>query len=533
METIDTSLSQKNVGAEPRSSGSGSQLGRIRERLSREVGEQRFERYFAKQTRLSVSDGCLDVTVPSRFLAELLDRRFGGVLREAARAELAGSPVGIDSGDGESPLKFRVDSGAFERTENVQRPRAQTAGEATVTRRPAQAAATPVRSRASTLQSRYRLDDFVVGSANKLAYGAAVRLAESASGPGLTRLFIQGRCGLGKTHLLNGIAAMFARLNPGKTIRYITAEEFTNEYITAVKANKLDAFRKMYRAVDLLCLDDAHFLSRKEKTQSELLHTFDSLDLDGARLAIASDEHPRDIEKLSEQLVSRFLSGAVVRLEEPDDELRDRMVRAFARKRSMTVEEEAVRMLVSASARCDRTGLRMSVRQIEGLMTQVEAVCKLMPEFAPGGTVGVAAVRRALGREERSDQKTQSQPSGRPIAFPVIVSEVCSALRVDSAAFTGRSRHFRVVMARSLCSYFGRTLTTLSFPEIAKFMGRPTHTTIISASRRIAARLVQEAAPGGSAVDLGPELGAEFAGTTLAELCERLAKVIARSSDRV
>jgi chromosomal replication initiator protein len=174
-----------------------------------------------------------------------------------------------------------------------------------------------------TLQ--HRLDDFVVGLSNRLAYAGATRMADE-DGP-CAPLFVHGPSGVGKTHLLQGLAARFTERRPGAVVRYISAEAFTNEFITAVRAGKIDAFRKLYRKVDLLCIDDVHFFSNKDATQSELLFTLDAVGLEGSRLALASDEHPREIQKLSERLLSRFLAGAVVRVDTPDPALREKLVK--------------------------------------------------------------------------------------------------------------------------------------------------------------------------------------------------------------
>lgn len=511
-----------------RAPGAGGPVDRILRRLSADLGPGRVERLFDHATGISVEDGQVDVTVPTGFSAEWLDRKFGTALRRAAEAELSDS---VRSG---VTLRFRItpDSGREggpERhgTGGAASRNAHPAGPREAARKAARETGPESRSEAGPRRTpprsapRYRFEDFIVGATNRLAYSAAVQMAESderAAAP----LFIHGGCGLGKTHLLQALAGRFAERRPGAPVRYLTAESFTNEYITAVRHNQIDAFRRVYRGLDLLCLDDVHFLSSKEKTQNELLHTFDAINLGRARVVLASDGHPRDIQRLSEGLISRFMSGIVVRLEAPDAELRQRIVAHLARRRGLVLEPAAAALLVEHSARSGGDGA--SVRELEGLMLRVEAVQRHLPEFsAVAGQVGLLAVRRALGLDSASTAEARAR---RPVQVAVIIAEVCAALHVDASDLGGRGRHKRVVMARALITYLARKLTTLSFPEIARALSRPNHSTVITAYQRITGRL--ETA---GQVDLGPELGVEFSGVVLADLTSRLATALARSGD--
>ena len=163
-----------------------------------------------------------------------------------------------------------------------------------------------------------------------------------------------------------------------------------------MRSGKIEAFRKAYRKLDLLCLDDVHFVASKEGTQAELLHTFDAIGQSGARVALASDEHPRQIAKLHERLVSRFLAGAVVKVDAPDPDLRERLVRRLALKRGLELEEASARLIAEHASTL--AGGAPSVRELDGLLIQIEAVSRLLPEFSTGGgSVGVIAVRKALG----------------------------------------------------------------------------------------------------------------------------------------
>lgn len=332
---------------------------------------------------------------------------------------------------------------------------------------------------------RQVLEDFVVGASNRLGHAAAVRFADEDEGQAC--VFIHGPCGVGKTHLLRGIAARRLQRQPGALVRYTTAEAFTNDYVAAVRSGRLDAFRKTYRKLDLLCVDDVHFFASKEGTQGELLHTFDAIGQCGARVALASDEHPRAIAKLHERLVSRFLAGAVVKIEPPDPELRERLVRKLALKRGIVLEDAAARLVAEHAATL--AGGAPSVRELDGLLIQIEAVHRLLPDLndgvGGGGAVGVIAVRKALGLAE-SALPTRAR---RPLSIDAIYTEVCRCMGVDPVELMGKGRHKRVVLARAVCVQLCRQHTTHSYPEIAKGLGRPNHSTVITAHQRLTGQL--------------------------------------------
>lgn len=486
---------------------SNESLERISERLRSALGAEAYDRFFGHDARLALEHGQLVVTVPTTYQANVIRKRFGEHL---SRAVLDMRPdAGHDAG-----WVVEVDRGVAPEPARVERRRV----------------ARPSREPAPVAVRRLRLEDFVVGESNRLAHAAARRLAEAGVSPrgearrslGFASLFIHGGCGMGKTHLLQGIADRFARLNPSAGVRYTTAEAFTNEYISALREGRVEAFRRAFRRLDLLCLDDVHFVAGKESTQNELLHTLDAIDLDGALVALASDEHPRNVQRLGARLVSRFLSGMVVRIDPPDADLRLRLVVALAERRGLRLEESAARLLA------ERAGERGSVRDIEGLVVQVEAVCRLLPDRAgQDGRVGLAAVTRALGMSEADRGPATTRPR-RPVPIESITDAVCRALRVGAPEFVGRGRHKRVVLARSIAAWLARHLTTASFPEIARAIGRPNHSTIVTACQRLRLQLQQEAADGTSF--LARQFGPEFAGTTLRGLVDRLYQDLARGA---
>lgn len=491
---------------------------RMLSRLADAIGKDHFGRYFDRQAKFEAHDGMLDVTVPSDFLAKLIERRFGNAIRRTAN----------EVGGREIEVRFHADRGSFglpvpatAATGPTLSPSGKVIAPPPRTDAPRSAAPT---SRPKTgLLLRHKLSEFVVGTSNRLAHAAAVRVAEDPTFPG--SIFIHGECGMGKTHLLQGLAIRFLELHPGAAVRYTTAEVFTNEYVMAIKANKMDAFRKGYRKLDLLCVDDVHFFARKEATQGELLHTFDAIGLEGSRVVLASDEHPREIATLSERLRSRFLAGAVVKIDAPDAELRPRLIRHLALRRGLVLEDAAVALIAERTSRSIGTlgGFGGSVREIDGLLIQIEAVHRLLPEFASSdGHIGAILVRKALGLAEGERGSARAR---KPITIHAISSEVCKALSVEVSELMGKGRHKRVVLARALTAHLCRKLTNHSFPEIARGMGRPNHSTVITACKRLAAQMAShERVEEDVTLGLTPELR----GLDIAQLAEAMGERVVR-----
>lgn len=434
---------------------------RLLARISVEVGPERYARYFDRSARLRVHEGRVDVAADSTFAVRYLERRFADSIRRAARHEL-----GLAEPDAVQ-LSFRVEEPA--------------AGAKPTAPAPRPSGRDPVRKadtrRGARRPIRQRLEEFVVGETNRLAFAAAVRICEDHAGGQGSPLFIHGVCGVGKTHLLQGVAARFQERHPGASARYTTSETFTNAYVHAVRKGDLGAFRNRFRSVDLLCIDDVHFFAGKKSTQSELLHTFDAINLDGSRVVLASDGHPGQIEQLSEALRSRFLAGMVVRLDLPEPELLVKLVRTIAIRRNLLLDEASVTLIA------ERAGSTGSVRELEGLLTRVDACNRMLGDGA--GRVTASTVQMALNAGGPARPRTPI----RPVRMGDIVKEVCRTLSVERDDVFGRGRHRKVVLARALCGRLARRLTTLSYPEIARGIGRPNHSSVITACNRIAGQI--------------------------------------------
>lgn len=435
----------------------------VRDRIGREVqrrvGSRRWDMWFDRTTDFQVKGSHLRIEADSRFVADWIERHFREAIHTAARGELG------DSASIELAVRLRSGAAAPE-TDHPRRRKDAPRRESGSPRR---------NTRQTSDRNAPSLDGFQVGDSNRLAFDAASRVADAIDGAS-TMLFIHGECGIGKTHLLRGLCQRRRDFQPRAKVRYATGEQFTNEYIAAVRSSKLDAFRKQLRRLDLLAIDDVHFLSNKNATQSEFLHTVDALAMSGSTVVVASDAHPRLIGRFSGPLVSRFLSGMVVRVERPDRELRVRLVQRLAEERSLAFTDSA---LETVAGRCVS-----SVREIFGALTRLEALARL-DGVAPREPIGSLAVERALVEEPVSS-------GGKPIRLSRIIEVVCNEIGVNRDELLSSGRHRKVVLARGLCAYLARELTNACFPEIASALGRTTHSTVHTADRRTRKQLEED-----------------------------------------
>lgn len=437
----------------------------IADTLRESLGQQKFAMWFDGTAQLAYDQdaSALRVAVPNQFTRTWIERHFAADLRAAAKAATGDNTaldlcvVQDDSAAGMPPIHANT---------RVDRPLT-----------PAQSPDAPVSPTPKPRMGqsfKHQLKQFVTGPSNQLAYAAAMRAADLADPTASHPLFLHGSCGIGKTHLLQGICAQARQTNPDAKVIYMTAEQFTNDFIAAVRTNKLEAFRRRIRRLDLLAIDDVHFFACKEKTQIEFLCCFEENDLAGARVILASDTHPKRISSFSEALISRCVRGLVVEMKEPDNDTRRAVLTELARRRGLLIQPAVLDLL---SQRYDG-----SVREIEGVLAQLHALASL-PQRDKPTQPGRPLI---VGRELVEQLPDFSTPIVRkPIRFNTIVKTVCSRLGVEASQLAGSSRHKFLVLARSLSVYLARELTTMSYPEIAHAMGRKNHSTVITADQRL------------------------------------------------
>ena len=324
-------------------------------------------------------------------------------------------------------------------------------------------AAETARPEQRPLIAKYTFEQFVIGRGNRFAHAAALAVAEQP-GHAYNPLFIHGRPGLGKTHLLHAVGNYIGRHEPGMQVRYATVEEFTNEFVRAIKARDMTAFKNSFREVDVLLLDDVQFLAEKARTEEELFHTFNALRDSGKQLVMTSDRPPDELQSLEQRLGERFGSGLVVSIDPPDIHVR----RAILEKRARLDDVAADPALLQEIA----ARVTTSVRALEAALIQVVAYASLRDEPP---TAELA--RRLL--------KKIGPTPGDPCTVPTIVQAAADAFEVTPEQLVARDRRPAVARARKVAMYLARELTEQSLPEIGRGFGGRDHSTVLSAVRSI------------------------------------------------
>jgi chromosomal replication initiator protein len=316
----------------------------------------------------------------------------------------------------------------------------------------------------NALNPKYTFEQFVIGKGSRFAHAAALSVAEMP-GQAYNPLFIHGRPGLGKTHLLHAIGNYVRRYGSGVSVRYATVEQFTNEFVDAVRARDTQAFKERFRGVDVLLLDDVQFLADKARTEEELFHTFNELHDSGRQLVMTSDRSPAELQGVADRLGERFGSGLVVAVEPPDFHVR----RAILEKRARLDAVDASPDLVAEIAGRVTT----SVRALEAALIQVVAYASLR------GQKPTPDIARKLLDKLGPDRRA-AKPSVEDV-----LSATASLFDVTPSELIARNRKPDVARARKVAIYLARELTGQSLPEIGRRLGGRDHSTILSAVRSL------------------------------------------------
>jgi chromosomal replication initiator protein len=492
------------------------QLERLANAIAQRVGPQRFHVWFNNSTRLDLRQDGLEIAVPNDFISEWIGSHFSQPIQDAAH-EVLGCSLPIRFSVVPQLFEVNTTDGAADKSSPQARPkdagkvlaqittapllespilssvprvqhtdastivtaetRAAAAASETICkalpvmgpRRPASAGEDQSASQSNKPRLRHEIETFVVGQSNQLAHTSALYVAEFP-GAQYNPLFIHGGCGLGKTHLLQGLCRRFISHHPTKRWTYLTGEEFTNEFLTALRASKLDNFRRKMRDLDLLVIDDVHFLGGKKATQEEFLHTFNAIEAMGRQVVMASDNHPKMIEEFGESLVNRFVSGMVVRIDPPNFATRCEILRSLSHRDGLHLPEEVVGWVARR--------VTQNVRELEGAITRIAAHVKLT-----GGEPDVVMAQASLGDLDRQ--------MVAPVRPDNILQSVCDYFGLEHKDLMSGRRQRTISLARSVAMYLVRKTAKLSFPEIGMRMGKRNHSTVISACRRIERALLR------------------------------------------
>lgn len=417
--------------------------------LQHRIGPQKYNAWFKHGAELLVEEDRIRLAVPNPFTANWIEQHYQSDLVASVEQHVAKRLPVVVAIDPDLTGRCR------KRDLDMQ---------AKIVSRAANGESRP-RTKTHTSRLKHSLDDFVVGPSNRLAYVAALAAADHNNHQ-FTQLFIHGACGVGKTHLLQGICQAVTRQKGNHRPvrwRYVTGEQFTNEFVMSVRSKTSREFRDRYRTLDLLAIDDVHFLAAKRATQEEFLHTFNAIQSGGKRIILASDASPRMVGDLNEQLISRFLAGMVVKIDTPDRQTRLSILRTKTETMRLGLTPEVEDFLAMH--------IRGSVRELEGTLVKLSALAAL-----EGGAVTLEQARDAL-----ADHLARTDSA---VTLGDIEATVATFFGVTPADLHSSRRTRTVSTARMIAMHLARRHTRMSFPEIGRFMGK-NHSSVVLAVQRL------------------------------------------------
>lgn len=313
------------------------------------------------------------------------------------------------------------------------------------------------------LNPKYTFDNFVVGPSNRFTHAACLAVAESPA-KNYNPLFIYGGVGLGKTHLMQAICHFVKKRKPQTSITYLSSEKFTNELINSIQHHSMESFRKKYRNIDILLLDDIHFIAGKESTQEEFFHTFNTLHDAHKQIIISSDRSPKTINKLEERLVSRFSWGLITDVQPPDLETRMAILKKKIENEKVKIPDDVLMFLAES--------ITNNIRELEGALIRLAAYSLL-----EGMEINLPLARDILKDMLRESVKT--------ITLDTIQKKVANFYQLNVSDFKAKRRNKNIVLARQIAMFLSRELTNLSLPEIGQGFGGKDHTTVLHAYNKI------------------------------------------------
>jgi len=363
--------------------------------------------------------------------------------------------------------------------------RAQAANSPMAIRTP-QPDSSQLRQQPASLNSKYTFDAFVVGSHNRFSHSAAMAVAERP-GQAYNPLFIYGGVGLGKTHIMQAIGHQIIERSPHMQVRYMSCERFTNELINSIKDDRMIEFRKRYRQIDVLLMDDIQFIQGKERTQEEFFHTFNALRDSGRQIVLSSDGPPKALSQLEERLRSRFEWGLIADIQTPDLETRMAILSKKSELENMQVPGDVLEYIASL--------FTTNIRELEGALIRAHAYTTLT-----GAPLNLKTVSEVLqpGRP--------SQPKA-PLTIEKIIEAVASHYRVEPSEIKSEKRSHDLALPRHVAMYLAHSLMQMSFPRIGDAFGGRKHTSTIYAYKKIAEQISQDPALASAISQITRQLG--------------------------
>jgi len=409
--------------------------------LQGKVSPANYQTWLKNTVGLTFSDSCFTVGVPSSFVTESLEKRLHPLI-EKTLTGLTGKPVSV---------QFQVHLG-------------NNGDEELVPPLPTAASSTNYKQRTSApkLNRKYTFSSFIVGSSNRLAHAAALGVAENP-GNSYNPLFVYSGSGLGKTHLLHAIGWDAIRVRP--RVMYVTAEQFTNEFISAIRERRNEDFRNKYRSVDVLLLDDIQFIAGKEQTQEGLFHTFNDLHTGNSQIVISCDRPPKSLTLLEDRLRSRFEWGLIVDMQPPDLETRIAILQTKAEEQKTGAPPEVLNFIARR--------IQKNIRELEGALNRVLAYARLTQSPL---TVDLAT--QALADISSDAHKRTLTPT-------VITNSVATFFNIPPETLQGKRRDKTSSQARQIAMYLLREELQCSWTQIGRELGGRDHSTILHGYHKI------------------------------------------------
>lgn len=311
------------------------------------------------------------------------------------------------------------------------------------------------------LNPKYTFDSFIVGDNNRLAHATAVAVAE-APGEAYNPLFIYGGSGLGKTHLIQAVAHYTLDKNPDSKVLYVTSEKFTNELIDAIKTNNTSEFRRKYRELDVLLIDDIQFIIDKENTQEEFFHTFNTLREDKKQIILSSDRPPKELNGLPERLINRFESGVLADIGSPNYEIRMAILRKKSESEHLNIGDDILQFIAN--------NITSNIRELEGALNKICVYKKITSNQEP---IDIAFAEEALKDMIKPDKIHEITPD-------LIIDTVCEHFHITLDQITSSNRSQNIAKPRMIVMYLCKTLlSNMTLKEIGSYLGGKNHTTVM------------------------------------------------------
>jgi len=428
----------------------------VARRLQGSLNEHTYRTWFGEAKGDALDEEVFVVAVPNDFTREWIENHFRGLVEAAVRDSLGADRHVEILAAPEAPRPASVGPTPW--------PASDGGGWSAESER-------PERRERTGLNPKYTFDRFVIGSSNRFAHAAALAVAE-APAQAYNPLFIYGGTGLGKTHLLQAIAAYIGEHGAGLTARYVTSEAFMNDFINSLRDKRIEGFKHRYRHYDVLLVDDIQFLEHKERIQEEFFHTFNSLYEAGRQIVISSDRPPRDIATLEARLRSRFEWGLITDIQPPDLETRIAILRKKVHADGTHIPDPQLLTFIASR-------VSTNIRELEGALTRVVAFSSLTGRPMTGD----------LAQEVLKDVFPQGEVP--EVSVERIQELVVERFGITLQELTGDRRSQSIVYPRQVAMYLCRELTDSSLPKIGKKFGGRDHTTVIHATSKIA-RLIKE-----------------------------------------